>query len=359
MYTESLIEGATIRGEELRSATIRGYLSAANALFAAKGFPAPVDLSRPDSCHATSLIENVKTWENEPNRRTHMTPLYLRELMKRADDFRPTNPDSWFPVMVDWILLGRYTGFRIGEFGQSTQKKIDYFSFFRGRHRIKIMKAFQRSDFVFFDIQGRRITNVNRDAARIHRLQITWRVQKNRRNGQRISWYVDHAQPALCPVQAAIRIVQRSLRWQQPDEGAPLGFYLEGRGAKRTIRFITGAKIRESLRTVAKNIYPDLSKRELAQFSAHMIRVTACVLLQQAGKSPDYVRSRLRWESEAYRVYLRDTSTLALQHLESVGRENQQVLDAYAIAAANLPAQPTTPPPPPDQDMGVYDDLGY
>ena len=78
MYTKSLIAGNTLNGIELRAESLKGYLLAANALFAAKGYPEPADLTDPDSCPSANFYKQVCTWEKEPNRRTHMTPEFLQ-----------------------------------------------------------------------------------------------------------------------------------------------------------------------------------------------------------------------------------------------------------------------------------------
>ena len=46
----------------------------------------------------------------------------------------------------------------------------------------------------------------------------------------------------------------------------------------------------------------------------HSIRVGACVLLHAANSVPETIKFRLRWRSDAYRMYLRDTTQLAHAH---------------------------------------------
>ena len=58
--------------------------------------------------------------------------------------------------------------------------------------------------------------------------------------------------------------------------------------------FIMGSKISILSKSIAKTIYPDMSDKDLGQFSAHMIRVTAAVLLQAAGKPELFIQTRLR-----------------------------------------------------------------
>ena len=75
-------------------------------------------------------------------------------------------------------------------------------------------------------------------------------------------------------MRAALRICNRSLRLNLRASD-PMGAYLE----KGHIKFITGDRISKLFKSIARNVYPDVSKKELSQYSAHMIRVSAAVLL--------------------------------------------------------------------------------
>ena len=63
-------------------------------------------------------------------------------------------------------------------------------------------------------------------------------------------------------------------------------------------------------------MYPDMPKKELMKYSCHSIRVWACVTLDEEGMSPDFIKNRLRWLGESYRVYLRDTNKINEKHME-------------------------------------------
>ena len=200
------------------------------------------------------------------------------------------------------------------------------------------MKAFQRSDFAFYDKSGKIISDISKDAALIFSVEITWRVQKNRRDGQKIKWTRDTANPLLCPVRAATSIAMRSITYGQRSEGDALGFYLKYNSRDEgSLTYITGNVVSKHLKACATIVYPDITKSELSQFSAHMFRVTACVLLQHAGKDADYIKTRLRWESEAYRTYLRNTDILANQHITAVVNGVSTTCEVYATQPAKVP----------------------
>ena len=250
MYTKSLIDGNNIFGIEMRAATIRGYLDAVNDLFRAKDCTLPIDFDQLKTNPSAIFYDQIKTWEEEPNRRTHMTPEFLHELLTRAN--AEQDQDSFIPVVRDWTAMARYAAFRMCEVGQKNQKDIGYHTVPVTNRRI--MKAFARGDFQFFDKIGQRITDVQNNAHRIHTIRITWRVQKNRRNGQQITWEVDLANPAICIVKAAIRIYLRSIRFD-PEGNRPLGFYVE----KGKIKYLTGRKVSAFFKVIAVHVYPDIT----------------------------------------------------------------------------------------------------
>ena len=71
-------------------------------------------------------------------------------------------------------------------------------------------------------------------------------------------------------------------------------------------KYLTGGKIAEILQSVAKATHPDMTPDEISHISSHSGRVWAIVLLNEAGKSPDFIMSRLRYMGDSYRFYLWD-----------------------------------------------------
>jgi hypothetical protein len=89
-------------------------------------------------------------------------------------------------------------------------------------------------------------------------------------------------------------------------------------GKDGKMKYLTAKDMTAYIRDVAKSVHPNLTKAQLAKYSCHSIRVWACVLLFEAGKKGDYIKKILRWLSECYRVYLRDTEKLASLHNEGL-----------------------------------------
>jgi hypothetical protein len=137
-------------------------------------------------------------------------------------------------------------------------------------------------------------------------VQITWRIQKNRQNGQKIKLSTDTKNPALCPVQGVVRMVMRATRLEQPDD-MPVACY---RTKIAPLLYITGSRIAALNREAVKKVRPSTLPDNLKKYSAHSLGVWACVLLDEAGMSPSFIKKRLRWLGDSFKMYLRDTKAI-------------------------------------------------
>ena len=90
---------------------------------------------------------------------------------------------------------------------------------------------------------------------------------------------------------------------------------------------MTGSKIAEHFREAATEVHGITDKKELSLYSAHSMRVTAAVLLHQANKSGSYIKIRLRWASDTFMMYLRNTLEQAKQHVNAVTEENDRIIE--------------------------------
>ena len=121
--------------------------------------------------------------------------------------------------------------------------------------------------------------------------------------------------------------------------------------------YLTGNKIAKLLCAAVRTIRPDTSKEDLKRYSAHSLRVWACVLLDEAGKSPEYIKKRLRWLGDSFRMYLRDTSIIQHQHVDALRAASQEVLDLLAALPEDVIALSTTMMDSmADPDMSEYAD---
>jgi hypothetical protein len=119
------------------------------------------------------------------------------------------------------------------------------------------------------------------------KLEMTFRIQKNRQNGQSITLVADDAHRDICPVRAAYRIFLRAKKLGQSNS-EPMGVFVNKFGIKK---YLTGGKITKVLRSVAKEVHPDWSTDELSRISSHSGQVWALVLLDKARMSPAFMTS--------------------------------------------------------------------
>jgi hypothetical protein len=181
----------------------------------------------------------------------------------------------------------------VSEFAQTTETNVDYHVYPSGR---QVIKAFIANDFQFIDVNGQIITELSDASIEVvNRVCITWRIQKNRQNNQKVTLPCDKTNPVICPVHAALRLVLRARRLSQPDS-MPVVCYLK----KDDMAYLTGSRIAFHFRAAAKAVRPNISKDDEQQYSAHSLRVWACVLLDEAGKSQDYIKKRLRWMGDSF-----------------------------------------------------------
>ena len=64
----------------------------------------------------------------------------------------------------------------------------------------------------------------------------------------------------------------------------------------------------------AARVYGYTDKADLEKYTLHSIRVGACVLLYELNKSAAFIKDRLRWRSDSFMDYLRDTPRIATLH---------------------------------------------
>jgi hypothetical protein len=171
----------------------------------------------------------------------------------------------------------------------------------------RVIKVFTANDFVFYNKSGHVLKKINDSTLDLATsVQITWRIQKNRQNSQKIKLSADTKNPAICPVRGALRMVMRASHLGQPYDVPVAGY-----GTKKApLLYITGSRIATLLREAVKKIQPSTSADDLKKYSAHSLHVWACVLLDEAGMSPSFIQKRLRWLGDLFKMYLHDTKAI-------------------------------------------------
>ena len=157
----------------------------------------------------------------------------------------------------------------------------------------------------------------NLDPTVVTEVQLHWTVEKNLNNGETIS-QAKNINIKLCAVLAALHIRARVQRLNA-SEHAILAVFSH---RNKTV-FITNKYITSHLQAIATATHSVTSKEELKCWTPHSIRVGACVSLSEGGKDYHFIKLCLRWKSDTYLLYLRNTSHLASQHSNTI-THNQQ-----------------------------------
>ena len=78
--------------------------------------------------------------------------------------------------------------------------------------------------------------------------------------------------------------------------------------------YLTDKLVAASLRECAKTVYCLDDQKAINDYTCHSPRIGACVLLHCGGSNELTIKTRLRWESDAFSMYLRNVPCLAAQH---------------------------------------------
>jgi len=292
-YVLHLATGHTLSCSTIKSDTISLYLSAAVHHFTALGHPDP---TRDPNYRRFYLIESIlkeaKRCESVPDRKEPVTWDMIHWLMRRAAGQPHVSLDA---AMTDWLVLGMYTGFRISEWATpNSYQSPNVFQLARDGSCL----AINATDMVLSPPTATNLT-----------VTIRWRWQKNGQNGQRISFCATPNHPDRCRWAAAKRILLRA-QLLNILPTSPLSWFLDG----STPKLIMDSHITATLREAAAGAHNITDPEALGTWTSHSIRVGACVALHEAGADGTFLKKRLRWESDTFMVYLRNTPKLALQH---------------------------------------------
>jgi hypothetical protein len=141
-------------------------------------------------------------------------------------------------------------------------------------------------------------------------------------------------------------------RLNQPDD-MPVAVYKTKKGK---IVYLTGIKIAKLLRKAVKKVRPDTTLDKLNRYSAHSLRVWACILLNEAEKLPNHIKKRLCWLGDSFRMYLRDTAIIQHQHVNALLAALQEVMGLIAALPKDVFALSTMTERMDDLDMHKYTD---
>jgi len=101
--------------------------------------------------------------------------------------------------------------------------------------------------------------------------------------------------------------------------------------------YLTGKCITVIFQEAVKAIHPKTLKANLSRYSAHLLRVWACILLDKAGVSPDRIKSCLQWMGNFFQIYLCDTGIIQDKHRNILWAASQEVIDLITGSLVNTP----------------------
>ena len=317
-YTANLASGENLLCKTIKSGTIIRYLSAAAELSIQLNTISPLlDITGKRSKYVTDVLNEIKRWEQVPNRREPLTKSMINYIIKKGKSFSTNINDNLYSAIGDWLILGLQSGFRRKEWAQDKT----HLSKFKDiqRNVDKSPAAFILEDFEFRGTNNRRLDNKNSKAiSRATIVNVKWRYQKNNDNGQIISYTEDKNDPNFCYVKAAKRIRTRALK-HKVQTNMPVAIFCDKTKKNKAI-YINDFHINTVLREAAKHVYNISKKDELDKFTSHSIRVGACVLLHSQNITTEDIKFRLRWRSDSFRMYLRNVIELAERHKNAVSR---------------------------------------
>jgi len=206
-------------------------------------------------------------------------------------------------ALADWFILGLYAGFRLSEWAQPSNIR-KYATFQRAIDNSS--RAVTANDFSFDDDYSH--------------VTICWRFQKNGQNGEKVT-FAASKDPSRCPVAAAHRIIERATSLNNPPDH-PVALYKDSLGSRR---FITDTDIALALRRAASVVYNITDTTLLDRWTSHSLRVGACVLLHATGASALDIQRRLRWRSDTFMMYLRNTLNLAEAHTDAISNSTSRI----------------------------------
>lgn len=330
--------------KQQRSDTVAGYINAINVLRELRGMEKPINLGS-KTCRAAILYRNIKAEEDIARRRQPLSNETITVVLREAKN---SHQDSLEALVGDIIRVASQVGPRAAEIVQKTASKHEVHTYPSGK---KVTKAMTTENFKFLDARGRIIKNTStRNRKAILKMKQKWPIQKNRRNNEELSYTINKENPDMCVITGVLGMIDRAARLEQ-EPNLPFAVYSDKSGNRK---YLTAGKLTEHIRKCVKKAHPDMSDEEIKLFSCHSLRVWACMLLHQMGKSGDYIRVRLRWLSEAYRIYLRDSDESAKQHNEALSKNGQEI--RHMLNPQILPEQ-VHHEVTEDENMGEYIDL--
>ena len=328
LYATHLATGSTLWHKSIKSSTIGKYLFDVAKFL---GLFNKIDCRKTDSISTKlapciqAVLTEVARWEGVKDKREPYTSDMFYWQDRRCQALESTNPDSIHHALRDWFGVGLYGGLRLTEWAQEASNSSLENPVLDNKG---IPKAFCLSDLEFRSIGNRRISleeAFKAPEATLERAIVTFSHQKNNNDGEQRIFIRNESSPRLCFVTLMLRIFKRFIRlvgWNRRH--TPLCVYIT---ESSQIRLITSTEIVVEMREAASAVYnldPIKDKDTLSSWSAHSLRVGACVILHAMGFTGELIKFILRWKSDCFMGYLRNLGILS-------ARQNVAIADIKSM----------------------------
>ena len=267
--------------------------------------------------YLADILASRRLWKKPRELKEPLSSEMLHTMARMADTYRHSGKYGNYgrdPVLWDFACLACYTGSRVGEYGYSRRPKgmpLDGFipipdnADVPPEWRGKPM-AFIADDFIFYDRRHRRMPHrtVLRSPHKVAFVRIRFRYDKSPVNFAFRTFARVHS--FFCIVTACISIIERHSNDPRRRANEPLGYFLGENGR----RYAIGSHhIKAYLAAACEIAHPNAThhlREHCDLLMSHSFRVTAAVILFNAGVPIDDIAYRLRWHSDSVKKYLRD-----------------------------------------------------
>lgn len=331
-YAVHLSKGHTLLNKHIKVKTIKEYVFAAASLLAGFSghdyrYDSPTD--KTFGQYLAPIYSDLERYETVPDRREPYTPEMHKEAERLAAPHLDKDSRTLFPALSNWFAKATMAGYRLTEWAQRAGNSDPRTPLLNHLLPPNIpTRALCPDDFsvettTMQRLQGLAITTV--PLTSIRKMRVRYRTQKNGHNGEERLYTLNTSPDGHCFVASAYAILQRFQALMLIDNSltasSPLACYLDAETF--TVKLITATDIEDFMRRIAANVYdldPIKDKKSLQKWSSHSLRVGACVLLHATGFTPLDIQWLLRWRSNAFMAYLRNTAGLADRQHAAVDR---------------------------------------
>ena len=304
----------------IKPSTLKDYLKAAASFALEQKLPDPryrynkfgVRLQKCFFPQLQQWMSFITKWDGPTNK---AWSLDMKIFLSLKDLYNKEPPLSQDACAIDAIILGSYTGSRCSEYCKGTTRKGESFAIVPRNDFTKewggLPIALISRDVAFMDMQLRLLTLAEATAKATY-VSIRFRFDKG--GGQNFSTRTfrrldkkEHTLSFFCPVLTAIRLLKRWLALGG-DINFPLCCFKPKTAPRPAV--LADTHVTSLLRRAVESAYPDdnhLYRRNIKLFRTHSIRVFACCSLIAAGVSEAQIEYKLRWSSQAWKTYIRES----------------------------------------------------